>query len=154
MLPRIAFPNLLIVVECHSCTPLSLTRYLLYPFHASNAVGTCLNPADLSAEIEGFYFNMLQSVLWVFKCQFFKFISKHSTQIWIQWVSHYEAKLFELPCVSSIFKCTLTNSHAMSEEMGETYINTATLRVISLEICAYLQFKKRKARTEVIWRGL
>lgn len=55
-------------------------------------------------------------------------------------VSHYEAKLFALPCVSCIFKCTLTNSHGMSEETGETYINTATL-----EIGACLQFNKRKA---------
>lgn len=55
-------------------------------------------------------------------------------------VSHYEAKLFALPCVSCIFKCTLTNSHGMSEETGETYINTATLEIVP--VCSLIGGKR------------
>lgn len=72
MVLRIALPNLLIVVECHSCTPLSNAISAFPPFHASNAVSTCLNPADLSVEIEGFYFSMLRRILLFFLTTFLK----------------------------------------------------------------------------------
>lgn len=56
---RIALPNLLIVIGCHSCTPLlSDICYFTLSTHL-NAAGSCPDPADLSVEIEGFQFNLL-----------------------------------------------------------------------------------------------
>lgn len=57
MVLRIALPNLLTVMECHSCTS-SVMHYLLYPFHASDAPRTCLNPKPPKIQMKALYYKM------------------------------------------------------------------------------------------------